>query len=90
MRFSRAPSRAGGEDTSGEVSAAESGELGNLAGFAEIDAEAGGLVGPGDISLAGAELDRALPLAGREGVPPEAGAVRTMVTTVIASVAQER
>ena len=28
--------------------------------------------------------------AGREGVPPEAGAVRKMVTTVIASVVQER
>jgi hypothetical protein len=28
--------------------------------------------------------------AGREGVPPEAGAVRKMVTTVIASVVREQ
>ncbi len=49
------------KDTSGDVSAAEFDELGNLAGFVEIDAEAGGLIGPGDISLAGAEFGRALP-----------------------------
>ena len=32
-------------------------ELGNLAGFAEIDAEVGGLIGPDDISFVGDELD---------------------------------
>jgi hypothetical protein len=49
------------KDTSGDVTAAEFGELGNLAGFAAIDAGAGGPIGPGDISFAGAELGRALP-----------------------------
>jgi hypothetical protein len=49
------------KDASGDVTAVEFGELGNLAGFAAIDAGAGGPVGPGDISFAGAEFGRALP-----------------------------
>jgi hypothetical protein len=49
------------KDASGDVTAAEFDELGNLAGFVEIDAEAGGPIGPGNISFAGAELGRALP-----------------------------
>jgi Family of unknown function (DUF6325) len=45
------------KDTSGDVTAAEFDELDNLVGFAEIDAEVGGLIGPDDISFVGDELD---------------------------------
>ena len=48
------------KDTSGDVTA-EFGELGNLAGFVEIDAGTGGPVGPGVISFASADPGRALP-----------------------------
>lgn len=45
------------KDTSGDVAVAEFDELDQFAGFAEIDAEVGGLIGPDDISFVGAELD---------------------------------
>jgi Family of unknown function (DUF6325) len=45
------------KDASGDVTAAEFDELGDLSGFMEIDAEVGGLIGPDDISFVGAELD---------------------------------
>ena len=45
------------KDTFGDVAAAEFDELDNLVGFAEIDAEVGGLIGPDDIGFVGEELD---------------------------------
>jgi Family of unknown function (DUF6325) len=45
------------KDSSGDVTAAEFDELDNLVGFAEIDAEVGGLIGPDDIDFVGEELD---------------------------------
>ena len=45
------------KDTSGDVTVSEFDELDQFAGFAEIDAEVGGLIGPDDISFVGAELD---------------------------------
>ena len=45
------------KDSSGDVAAVEFDELEHLAGFLEIDAEVGGLIGPDDISFVGAELD---------------------------------
>ena len=45
------------KDTLGDVTAAEFDELDNLVGFAEIDAEVGGLIGPDDIDFIGGELD---------------------------------
>ena len=52
---------------------------GRIAADADVDTLAPALMGAGH------------PLfAGREGIPPEADAVRKMVTTVIASVVQER
>lgn len=53
--------------------------LGRIAADADVDTLAPALIGAGHLLF-----------AGREGVPPEAGAVRKMVTTVIASVVQER
>ena len=54
---------------------AAEGDLGHIAADADVDTLAPALIGAGH-----------LPFAGREGVPPDAGAVRKMVTTVIASV----
>ena len=45
------------KDSSGDVTAAEFDELDDVAGFVEIDAEVGGMIGPDDISFVGAELD---------------------------------
>lgn len=45
------------KDAAGDVAVAEFDELDNLAGFAEIDAEVGGLISPDDISFASGELD---------------------------------
>ena len=45
------------KDTFGDVTATEFDEPDNLVGFAEIDAEVGGLIGPDDIDFVGAELD---------------------------------
>lgn len=45
------------KDTSGNVTALEFDELDQVAGFAEIDAEVGGLIGPDDVSFVGAALD---------------------------------
>jgi hypothetical protein len=45
------------KDTSGNVAVVEVDELGQLAGFVEIDAEVGGLIGPEDIGFVGEELD---------------------------------
>ena len=45
------------KDSSGDVAAVEFDELEHLAGFLEIDAEVGGLIGPDDIGFVGAELD---------------------------------
>jgi hypothetical protein len=45
------------KDTSGNVAAIEFDELDQLAGFAEIDAEVGGLIGAEDIGFVGEELD---------------------------------
>jgi len=44
------------KDTFGDVTAVEFDELDNLVGFAEIDAEVGGLIGPDDIGFVGGEL----------------------------------
>jgi len=49
------------------------------AAYADVDTLAPALMGAGHLLF-----------AGREGIPPEADAVRKMVTTVIASVVQER
>ena len=53
-------------------------ELGRITADADVDTLAPTLVGAGHLLF-----------ADREGSPPEAGAVRKMVTTVIASVVQE-
>jgi|GEM_PF-328545 len=45
------------KDTDGNVTVAEVDELDQLAGFVEIDAEVGGLIGPEDIGFVGEELD---------------------------------
>ena len=45
------------KDAAGDVAVMEFDELDQLAGFGEIDAEVGGLIGPDDISFIGAELD---------------------------------
>ena len=45
------------KDTSGDVAALEFDELDQAAGFIDIDAEVGGLIGPDDVSFVGAELD---------------------------------
>jgi len=50
-------------------------DLGRIAADADVDTLASALIGAGHLLF-----------AGREGVPPEAGAVRKMVATVIASV----
>ena len=53
-------------------------ELGRIAADADVDTLALMLIGTGHLLF-----------AGREGTPPEAGAVRKVVTTVIAGVVQE-
>jgi AcrR family transcriptional regulator len=53
-------------------------ELGRIAVDADVDTLAPTLIGAGHLLF-----------AGREGIPPEAGAVRRVVTTVIAGVAPE-
>ena len=53
-------------------------ELGRIAADADVDTLAPTLIGAGHLLF-----------ADRTGVPPEAGAVRKMVTTVIAGVGQE-
>jgi AcrR family transcriptional regulator len=53
-------------------------DLGRIAAGADIDTLALTLIGAGHLLF-----------AGREGTPPEAGAVRKMVTTVIAGIAQQ-
>jgi hypothetical protein len=53
-------------------------ELGRIAADADADTLAPTLIGAGHLLF-----------AGREGTPPEAGAVRKVVTTVIAGVVQE-
>jgi hypothetical protein len=45
------------KETSGDVSVLEFDELGNLVGFAEIDGESGGLIGPDDLDFVASELD---------------------------------
>jgi hypothetical protein len=45
------------KDTSGNVTVVEVDELDQLAGFVQIDAEVGGLIGPEDIGFVGEELD---------------------------------
>jgi len=45
------------KDTSGNVNVLEFDELENLVGFAEIDGEVGGLIGPDDLDLVASELD---------------------------------
>jgi AcrR family transcriptional regulator len=52
-------------------------DLGRIAADADVDALAPTLIGTGHLLF-----------AGREGTPPEAGAVRKVVTTVIAGVVQ--
>jgi hypothetical protein len=54
-------------------------DLGRIAADADVDTLAPALMGAGHLLF-----------AGREGIPPEADAVRKMVTSVIASVVQER
>jgi hypothetical protein len=53
-------------------------ELGRVAADADTGTLAATLIGAGHLLF-----------AGREGAPPEAGAVRRVVTTVIADMAQE-
>ncbi len=53
-------------------------ELGRIAADADVDTLAPTLIGAGHLLF-----------AGREGTPPEAGAVRKVVTTVIAGVVQQ-
>ncbi len=53
-------------------------DLGRIAADADVDTLAPTLIGAGHLLF-----------ADRTGTPPEAGAVRTMVTTVLASVIQE-
>jgi hypothetical protein len=45
------------KDSSGEVNILEFDELDDLAGFAEIDGEVGGLIGPDDLDFVASELD---------------------------------
>jgi uncharacterized membrane protein len=45
------------KDTSGDVNVLEFDELENLVGFAEIDGEVGGLIGPDDLDFVASELD---------------------------------
>ena len=45
------------KEVSGDVNVLEFDELGNLVGFAEIDAEVGGLIGPDDLDFVASELD---------------------------------
>ena len=45
------------KDASGEVNFLEFDELESLAGFAEIDGEVGGLIGPDDLDFVATELD---------------------------------
>ena len=45
------------KDASGEASFLEFDELENMAGFAEIDGEVGGLIGPDDLDFVASELD---------------------------------
>ena len=54
-------------------------ELGRIAADADVDTLALALIGAGHLLS-----------AGREGLPPEAGAVDAVVTTVIADVVQRR
>jgi hypothetical protein len=45
------------KDTFGDVKVLEFDELENLAGFAEIDGEVGGLIGPDDLDFVASELE---------------------------------
>ena len=45
------------KETSGDVNVLEFDELGNLTGFAAIDGEVGGLIGPDDLDFVASELD---------------------------------
>jgi uncharacterized membrane protein len=45
------------KDMSGDVAITEFDELDELAGFVDIDAEVGGLIGPDDIGFVGEDLD---------------------------------
>jgi hypothetical protein len=45
------------KDSSGEVNILEFDELDDLVGFAEIDGEVGGLIGPDDLDFVASELD---------------------------------
>lgn len=45
------------KDTSGDVDVLEFDELENIVGFAEIEGEAGGLIGPDDLDFVASELD---------------------------------
>ena len=45
------------KDSSGDVDALEFDELESMVGFAEIDAEVGGLIGPDDLDFVASELD---------------------------------
>jgi uncharacterized membrane protein len=45
------------KDTSGEIDVLEFDELENIVGFAEIDGEVGGLIGPDDLDFVASELD---------------------------------
>ena len=45
------------KDSSGDVDVLEFDELENMAGFAEIDAEVGGLIGPDDLDFVASDLD---------------------------------
>jgi hypothetical protein len=45
------------KDTSGEIDVLEFDELENMVGFAEIDGEVGGLIGPDDLDFVASELD---------------------------------
>jgi hypothetical protein len=44
-------------DAAGDVAFAEFDEVDGMAGFLEIDAEVGGLIGPDDVSFVGEDLD---------------------------------
>ena len=45
------------KESSGDVNVLEFDELGNLVGFAQIDGEVGGLIGPDDLDFVASELD---------------------------------
>jgi hypothetical protein len=45
------------KESSGDVNVLEFDELGNLVGFAAIDGEVGGLIGPDDLDFVASELD---------------------------------